>query len=424
MKKVLIISYFYPPCNLTAAQRIGSWSKYLPEFGFYPIVVTRNWTGEELTDAQRLTTTNENKLVKTNSSEIHYLQYTSSLRDVFFIYGQKKTLFRYLSKVLTFIYSLLQCFSVRFIPYRNLYQQARLILANDKTIKTLIISGNPFEQFFFGFLLQKEFPDLKWIADYRDDWTTSEIDKFPFKKIHAFFEKKWVRSSNAILSISPYYTQKISSFVGVKGFTLLNGFDNIESLDNPNTDTNSFILTYNGTLYATQPIEVFLEGFKKFITQNPQVNIHLNFPGLLIDKTQANRVSKALQGYEQNYIITERVSRQEVLTLQEKSDLLVMVAHKNIKGVPSSKIFEYIGLRKPFIVCPGDGDILDDIARSCNLGNVLNSKEAVFLFLQEKIQEKRESIFVEKFKDTNITMFSAKKQVELLSNLLNQISSE
>lgn len=423
MKKVLIISYFFPPCNLTAAQRIGSWCKYLPEFGFYPIVVTRNWNGDEYTDAQRLTTTKVSKVIKTNSSETHFLPYTSSLRDLFFIYGQKKPLFRYLSKALTLIYSLLQCFSIRFIPYRNIYQQARQLLLEDKTIKTLIISGNPFEQFFFGFLLKKEFPDLKWIADYRDDWTTSEIDKLPFRKIQSFFEKKWVRSSSAILSISPYYTQKISSFLGVKGFTLLNGFDNIESLANSNTDTNSFTLTYNGTLYPTQPVEVFLEGFKLFVTQNPTVNIQLHFPGLLINKIQANRVTKALQGFEKNYSATEWVSRQEVLSLQEKSDLLVMVAHKNIKGVPSSKIFEYIGLRKPFIVCPGDGDILDDIAHSSKLGNVLNSKEAVFLFLQERAQEKRNGIFNEKLKESNIELFSAKKQVELLSNLLNQITN-
>ncbi|MFM7666825.1 MAG: glycosyl transferase family 1, partial [Bacteroidota bacterium] len=54
MKKVLIISYFFPPCNLTASNRIAGWKKHLPEFGIYPIIVTRNWTGSELTAEERL----------------------------------------------------------------------------------------------------------------------------------------------------------------------------------------------------------------------------------------------------------------------------------------------------------------------------------------------------------------------------------
>lgn len=43
MKKVLIISYFFPPCNLTASQRSMGWARYLREQGWDPIVVTRNW---------------------------------------------------------------------------------------------------------------------------------------------------------------------------------------------------------------------------------------------------------------------------------------------------------------------------------------------------------------------------------------------
>ena len=43
MENVLIISYFFPPCNLTASQRAFNWAKYLKEFGYNPIVITRKW---------------------------------------------------------------------------------------------------------------------------------------------------------------------------------------------------------------------------------------------------------------------------------------------------------------------------------------------------------------------------------------------
>jgi glycosyltransferase involved in cell wall biosynthesis len=425
MKKVLILSYYFPPCNLTAAQRIGSWEKYLPEFGFYPIVVTRNWTGKELLEEQRLMDSGDmQRVVKNENSEIHFLPYKSTIRDFFFINKSKFPLFRYVSKFFTLMQTLLNFFFIRTYRFKNLYYYADQLLSADKSITLLMTSVDPFEQFFMAYLLKKRHPNVKWIADYRDDWTTSEIDRFPFRKFQAYLEKKWVGTSSAILSISPYYTQKISALVGVKGFTVLNGFDNINSLSSTNTDPNNFILTYNGTLYASQPIEIFLEGFKLFVSKNPNINVHLYFPGLLFNKIQANRVINALHGFELNYTVTERVSRQEVLSLQERSDLLVMVAHKNIKGIPSSKIFEYIGLRKHFIVCPGDGDILDEIAYSCKLGNVLETKENVSLFLQEKLQEKTEGGKAKVLNEDSVIQFSAKKQVAFLSNILNQIMNE
>ncbi|MGM0477957.1 MAG: hypothetical protein ACQERC_01955 [Bacteroidota bacterium] len=43
MKKVLIISYFYPPANFVGAQRTAAWAKYLHECGYYPIIISRQW---------------------------------------------------------------------------------------------------------------------------------------------------------------------------------------------------------------------------------------------------------------------------------------------------------------------------------------------------------------------------------------------
>ena len=46
MEKVLIISYFFPPCNLTASRRALNWAQNLREFGYDPIVITRKWDHE------------------------------------------------------------------------------------------------------------------------------------------------------------------------------------------------------------------------------------------------------------------------------------------------------------------------------------------------------------------------------------------
>lgn len=421
MKKVLIISYYFPPCNLTSAQRIGSWEKYLPRNRFYPIVVTRNWTGKELSETQRLESSGKKeRYVKKENSEIYYMPYKASLRDYFFRKREGNVFYKLCSKILTTLTVFFRHFSLQIIPYSNIYFKAKEILINNPDIKLVIISVDPFEQFSFGYHIKKEFPQIKWVADYRDDWTTSEIDFHLFRPIQSFFEKKWVKTASAIISVSPYYTQKISKFINVKGFTIFNGFD-FESTKTQLFDNNdSFIITYNGTLYESQPIDIFLNGFKRFLNCNINKRIHIHFPGLAILNQQKSRVEKLLSGFENYYTITDRLPKNDVIELQLKSDILLMVAHQNVKGIPSSKIFEYIGLQKEFIVCPSDNDVLDYIAYECGLGKVLNNEEEVFHYLQLKISQKDSKNLTNL--DTNkVNKFSAINQVNNLSKLLTEL---
>jgi hypothetical protein len=59
--------------------------------------------------------------------------------------------------------------------FNNLYFFADEFLKNHKDINKVIISGSPFEQFYFGYLLKIKHPHIMWYADYRDDWNTSEL---------------------------------------------------------------------------------------------------------------------------------------------------------------------------------------------------------------------------------------------------------
>ena len=43
MIRAVVLSYFFPPCNLTASQRAYGWAKYLNRNGYYPIIITRSW---------------------------------------------------------------------------------------------------------------------------------------------------------------------------------------------------------------------------------------------------------------------------------------------------------------------------------------------------------------------------------------------
>ena len=116
MQKVLLISYFFPPCNLTASRRIEGWVKYLHEFGYYPIVITRKWekpikSGKDM----HFATSRGIDVIKDNHKEIHYLPYNPNFRDK--IYTSNK--YSIVQKLMSFLELFFQNWNIKFCPFNN-----------------------------------------------------------------------------------------------------------------------------------------------------------------------------------------------------------------------------------------------------------------------------------------------------------------
>jgi glycosyltransferase involved in cell wall biosynthesis len=428
MKRVLIISYFFPPCNLTASERVSSWAKHLNKFGYYPVVITRRWDHKIKTLADTsLATPNDSVHEKNENFEVYYLPYIPNLRDrIYTKYGNKLGIFR---RLLSLMELALQNYFDYFIPYNNFHQFAQQFLTENSDIKLLIISGNPYIQFKFGYKLSKKF-NLKWIADYRDAWTTSEIDGISkgiifkhLRKNDMKFEKKWVGSASYITSVSEPLMNGISNFTGVQGKWISNGFeigefDNYKHLESYPT----FTITYVGTLYHGQHIELFCDAFKKLIDHNPGINTKLLFPGLAYHKEQASRISTAMKGYEKHFECTERTNKEKILEIEARSHLLLYPAWKGYKGIIASKIYEYINSGTYTIVTPSDDGEIEKIITKSGCGICTNNIEdtlkilnqAYLLFLEgKKIQSN--------LNGENTHYFSREYQTKLLSDILNNL---
>jgi hypothetical protein len=429
MKKVLIISYFFPPCNLTASQRIQGWANYLSSFGYYPTIVTRNWDIKINSPEDSLISSGKEITHEKNENyEVYYLPYKASARDEIYSKNKNNRLFQKVSKFFTFKDLVFENYSNSAIPFANIYNFSVDLLKKDNSFELLVISGNPFIQFKFGYLLHKKF-GIKWIADYRDDWNTTELEtnskgiKKIISKIQTKSEKKWVGSAECITSVSTVYAEKIGNFVNKKGFVILNGFDGILKKENISVD-KIFRITYNGSLYPTQPIEVILRVLKKII-QNYSNTIEIHFPGLGFDKYQKSRVLEVMKGCENFIFITDRIPKDEVIEIQQKSDLLLMISHEGIKGIPSSKMYEYIGLKKRILLYPNDFDIVEETLLDSQLGIICNTEKDIYYHLLNLVKAKQEGKLEEiKFDQSKIDYYSRKNQTEELARLMNQILGE
>ncbi|MFM2286663.1 MAG: hypothetical protein RLZZ543_2160 [Bacteroidota bacterium] len=433
MKKVLILSYFFPPCNLTASQRSLGWARYLKNEGWDPIVITRNWENH-IAQPDDIHKDSGTELIHEKNAhyEAYYLPYKGNLRDrLYSTYGN--TRYKYVRKALSFVELTGYHFSTSIISFSNLYHFALDYCRKNKDINAIVVTGNPFEIFRFGYQLHKE-TGIPWIADYRDDWTTSEVvfrnsplEKF-LLKLEQRSERKWIQSAECITSISPFYAQKIGAFVGKKGHVLLNGyFEEDLSEFTQLAPLEAFTVVYNGMLYASQQIEVFLDAFKKLVDAHPEKrnSIRLQFPGILFIKDVAKRVKEYMIGYEDVLVMTERIPRKEVLQLQGKAHLLLMVAHKDAIGIPSSKIYEYLGIGRPVMVCPGDGDILNDTFSPYNIGYIAHTSEEAYRTLEELFAHYLNDTYSSLQSDRNYTrLFTRSNQAAVLAKLLDEASEK
>ena len=391
MKKILIVSYFFPPSNFAGSYRIASWARYLHKHGYYPVIVTRCWNENQIETTDELLN-NTFSHEKYDNYEVYRLPYHHNLRDrLHNRYGDTK--FTLLRKALTLLELILQHYWNKMIPYSNLKDFAKDLIQKEKDFSCLIVSGRPFQLFKFAYQLHRQ-TGIKWIADYRDEWNTHQWlhDESAVKKmiraIESDSEKKWLSTASLFTTCSDTWVESISAYIGRPGSAVLNGYD--ESIFNMQTSTvrnEKFTILHNGTLYSSQPVEIFLSAYKRFINHHKDVKVQLLLPGIEILKDQTDRVKNSLKGYEDYYHTSHRIPKADLMKTMAGTDLFLLIGVNGAKGHHSSKIFEYLACHKPVLLCPSDHDVMQEVIQDTKAGYILDTEDQIFEFLDRSYRD-------------------------------------
>lgn len=417
MQKVLIISYFFPPCNFVGGERTSFWAENLYKENIYPIIITRNWN-ERQKDIIGKVENNNYTIDQNKKREIHYLKYKHQPRD----FVKNINLLR---KIFTLIQQL--CFYIipKSVNYYNFYKKSYELLNKNDKIKTVIISGRPFEAFYFGYKLKKKFPHINWVPDYRDQWNTYQ-DKSSksiltkcFSLIEKKLEKKWTSNSTFFISTTPEWTSNICDFINKKGEVILNGFDGeiIDQKEKKETDILSII--YAGTLYPNQEIESFLEIISKLNSKNNKISIE--FIGCEMIPSQKERLEKLKDKHIGAFKITNRLQKKELQNKLIYADLYYLTSFANVKGWYPVKLFEYARFPNPIILFPSDNDIMNDFIKKTKTGFSINQKKDLESKLIELINFKANNTSFSLEKNFNeLSKFSRSYQTSKLAKILKK----
>ncbi|MCR9172975.1 MAG: hypothetical protein NXI10_10800 [bacterium] len=386
MKKVLILAYFYPPSVFVGGQRIDFWAKHLHEFGYYPVIVTRNWNEGQTTLTDEVHH-NELQVEIHDTHEVHRLPYKRSTRDKL-AHRQGMKLVR---KALTFWELLTSNFSIKALPYSNMFPYCDQLLASGE-FAAFIVSGRPFQTFQIGHLLKKKH-DILWIPDYRDEWnshyrsvTSLGIEKW-IRKLERRSEVRWTSNADHFLSVSELWVDRISKLTGKNGSVVKNGFDTIyPKVQRPDSNLN---ILYAGTLYPYQDISTITNSLISI--DNPKIKFY--FIGSCDSMESKQKLNALAEQYPDTFHIQEKVPKSEFEKLIAKMDIGILTSYKNTDGWLPVKIFDYYAHGLALLLCPSDNDLMEEFIVKTQSGVTVKNPEECESYLKKQLQAKQEGTF-------------------------------
>jgi glycosyltransferase involved in cell wall biosynthesis len=417
LKKVIIISYFYPPSNFVGSDRVAFWAENLNKHDIYPIVITRQWN-EGQKDIVDKVIDNELKVEQRDGYEIHRLPFRYSLRDKL---AAKKG-FSILQKFLTLTELIFSRLFINALPYGNFYKYADDYIKKNHNVEKVLISARPFFTFFIGWKLKKANPSIEWIADYRDDWTTGMSYKpigFINHVIHQLdipFEKLWLSNAKFIISASEKVAEAISNQVNRPGFAILNGYTKLIEKKKANETasmSSQLKILYAGTLYGNQKIEVLFQAIEKIGS-----GVEVCFVGADVIPSEWARLQELAKKYSFLQFLP-RLSKELLNIEMEKADIFFTTAYEGMGGFVPVKCFDYLSWEKPVLLCPSDGDEIESFVSSTNSGVAANSVEECKVILVDWVQRKinGETILFKRNQEEQLK-YSRAYQTEKLAQLI------
>ncbi|XOV68982.1 MAG: hypothetical protein ACFHU9_07305 [Fluviicola sp.] len=414
MKRVLVISYFYPDSAFVGGQRTQYWAEHLHKYGYYPIVVTRNWNKGQTTLTEEVID-NDLQVEKYETHEVHRLPFERSLRDKL----ADNSSFRFLQKGLTFWELIASNFRWKSIPYRNFYPYCSDLL-QEGSIDLVVVSGRPFQQFYFGHLLKKRFK-IPWVADYRDEWNShyriapSGMLRKWIASLERKSELKWLSNADGFITVSEIGKQRLEAFTGKQGFVVRNGFDSI--LENQKKNHSKLKVLYAGTLYPYQDLSIIT----KSILELNRTDIEFHMIGSFDTPDVQKVYLKLVEDHPRQFFYTSKVSKEEFKKLLLEMDVGVLTPYKNLDGCLPVKTFDYYAAGLQILLCQNDHDLMEKFVHETNSGKVVEDIESCKEFLLRALKQKSSENAASQRDYTLGLKYSREYQTEVLAHSLDNI---
>jgi len=364
--RVLIISYYWPPSGGAGVQRWVKFVKYLRDFGWEPVVyVPENpeYPSLDATFAKDLPEGLE--VIKRPIWEPYsiYRKLTGKgdqpINAGFISENAKKVWKDTLSIRLrgNFLIPDPRCFWIRpSVRFLSAYLK-------DNPVQAVVTTGPPHSMHRIGYGLKKQFPNLPWLADFRDPWTN--IDFYHelgltriSDAIHHRMERQVVQKADAVVVVSGGMFEEFKILKPKRLVMIPNGFDTADVYKTDAVPDQQFTISHIGTMNAARNPEVMWKAIRQLCDENIffQKDVKIQLIGKVDFSVLESLKNNMLEDKAEK---TDYLPHAQAIQRQQSSQVLLLIINNtpNAKGILTGKFFEYIASGRPVIgVGPSDGD--------------------------------------------------------------------
>jgi len=374
-KKVLIITYYWPPAGGPGVQRWLKFVKYLPDFNVEPVVYIPENPNYPLIDESLISEVSKDvTIIKQPISEPYKLaglfsKKSSSTISKGIIPEQKTQSF--IEKAMLYVRGNF------FIPdaRKSWVKPSVAYLSNyieQENISTIITTGPPHSLHLIGLKL-KEKLGVKWIADFRDPWTTIGYHKQlklteKSKQKHKALEKQVLNTADDIVVTSSVTKIEFEAITKKSIEVITNGYD-YELVEAKPLDIK-FTIAHIGSLLSKRNPEILWQVLSELVQENKDFSedLQLNFVGAVSEAVLKSIEQVGLIKHVNN---VGYVSHKESIIYQKSSQVLLLVEidSKETRCIIPGKLFEYMVSNRPILALgPKDSD-MENIIKETNTGN-------------------------------------------------------
>ncbi len=377
MKKVLVITYYWPPAGGPGVQRWLKFVKYLRDFDIEPVLYVPENPHYPIQDASFLNEVPEDLKI-----------YRCPIKEPYGLAGllfPKKTK-RISSGIIqtknqTIIEkAMLWVRGNFFIPdARKSWVKPSVTFLSDvlekEKINTIITTGPPHSVHLIGNRL-KQLHGLTWLADFRDPWTSIgyheklKLTKASQKK-HEELERMVLQNADKIIVTSPTTKKEFEQLTDKPIAVITNGYDS-DYEGGANVD-NQFTIAHIGSLLTGRNPKNLWKAISDIARENEvfRTNLRLEFIGVV-----AQDVLDTIYRFELGPYINIKgyVSHAEALRRQQRAQLLLLleIDSKETQGIIPGKLFEYMAARRPILAVGPENWDAGTIIEETNTGKVFD----------------------------------------------------
>jgi len=429
-KKVLIVSYYWPPSGGAGVQRWLKFVKYLKDFGWEPIVYTPKNNEIPVYDESLVKDIPEDiTILKKDIWEPYtfYKKFIGARKDEKFNIGgfiSENKSYGLKDKISTFIRGNFFIPDARKFWIKPSVKFLKKYL-KDNPVDIIVTTGPPHSLHLIGLKLKRKL-NLPWIADFRDPWTRM----FTYKdlmlthwadKKNKKLEKKVLENANHILTVGWTLKESLKDLGANNLSVITNGYDDDDFKNVEVKESQSFCITHTGNISRSKNSEIFWIAVSELLNEDKTLmkNLEIRLSGKL-DHT----VSQHIKKYQLERYVNKLgyLNHDQVILEQKGAKLLLLLTSDNIysKGAVPGRLFEYLAAQRPIIAIAHPESDLAKVLEESEAGITINFKD------KDKLKKSIKSLYRDylndslRLKSEKSEKYSRKFLTQKLADLLNE----